>query len=792
MPSILLPLLLRLPAPPAGPRIRRLLAAVLAALLATAGQADAAPPAALAGSGVATVPADAAFLFSSLRLREQYDALVGSNAFAAIRELPAVKRAFDSWDEQKEMPGSPVSMFLTFLELPENEQAVELLTDMVSRDTFLYGEPSCVAFAKLLRKLQQVQQASAMFEEGGFLELEQLERIEEDEVEAAVGGDGRIVPVVRQIGGLELDVPVGARRAEALLAALADNLDLIVVPDLVWGFKTTKQAAGEFQVKRLEVLARMLVEMNPDLAGSLARKKVPGGELVTFTLDGGVVPWDELAADMAAELESSEALDKVLDRIRNLDVVVALGMVGDWVILSIGDSVDHLEKLVLPGARGEPIVETKPFAPLRADGAQKLTTIWYVSQPMAEALAAKAEDLDPMLAAIATGLSEETKLSPEGQEQAAGLMKRARAEYAAVLPEPAPWLAYSFMTADGYEGYTWNWAKNLPYDDGRPLRLLDHVGGNPAAVAVTRVKAKAAQAAAIGELLADGWKLFVAQGVPTLDDDDREKFDAFNENIAPLGGKLATILATKFGPAIGDGEIGLVLDARATTKQPQKQLPASVEPLPLLEPAILLPLANRQLFLDGLNDVFALGDELVEALRRIDEDAVPAGYRIPEPEKSKVEGGTVWAFAIPEAGLDDQITPAIAVGDEAVAFTLVPGQAARILPKRKLETAAGLSDFAEPLAAAAAVDFPALVDAIEPWVVYLTRYGCVQQRDGWVDADRELSADDETEEASEALEHVDVALDVARCLKAAVAETATRDDATVTHWRNVIRDLPKR
>ena len=134
MSCVFLPLVLRLPRlPMAGtPTLRRsVLLGLLAAVATLAGRPTlAAAPAGLAGGGVATVPADASFLFSSLRLKEQYDAILASNAFAAIRELPAVKRAFDSWEEQREMPGSPVSMFLTFLELPENEQAVELLTDM--------------------------------------------------------------------------------------------------------------------------------------------------------------------------------------------------------------------------------------------------------------------------------------------------------------------------------------------------------------------------------------------------------------------------------------------------------------------------------------------------------------------------------------------------------------------------------------------------------------------------------------------------------------------------------------
>jgi hypothetical protein len=786
MPCVFLPLVLRLPRSQAAsaPASRRTLLVGLLAVIASLAVAPtfAAPPAGLAGAGVATVPADAAFLFSSLRLREQYDAIVQSNAFAAIRELPAVKRAFDSWEEQREMPGSPVSMALTFLELPENEQAVELLTDMVGTDTFVYVEPSCVAFVKLIRKLSQAQQAAAEIEE-------ELEEEMDEDVQARLGG-ARILPVRRQVE-FDLDVPNVAGQAEAMLDVLADNLDLVVVPDLVWGFKTTKKEAGNFQVKRLEVLAKMLVEMNPDLAGALARKKVPGGELLTFTLDGGLLPWDEIAADLADNLDDSDDLDRVLDRVRGLDVVVGLGMVGDWVVLSIGDSVDHLEKLVV-GGKGEALIDTKPFAPLRDDADEKLTAIWYVSEPLAKAIAATPEDLDPMIAAMAQAIDEDGDVPAEAAADGRAWLERARAEYAAWLPEPGPSMAYSFMAKDGYEGYAWDWSKNLPLDAGKPLDLLAHVGGTPAAVAVSRLKLDPARLAGIASLVSDGWGMFAKHGPAVMDDDDREKFSRMEAEFGPLVKRLAATLSGKFAAAVADGQVGLVLDGKTTTKKPQAALPASVEPLPLVEPAIVLPLADRKLFVEGLNDLFELGDDLVAAMRKFDPDSVPAGYEVPAPMKTKVEGGSVWSFAIPDAGLDKELAPAIAVGDKAAVFSLVPAQAGRMLVERKLETGSALATFREPLAGAAALDFPALVDAIEPWIVYFTRYGCVQQRDGEVDPDTELSQADENDQATEALEHVKVVLEVARCLKAAVVETAPRDGATVAHWRNLIRDLPKR
>jgi hypothetical protein len=163
---------------------------------------------------------------------------------------------------------------------------------------------------------------------------------------------------------------------------------------------------------------------------------------------------------------------------------------------------------------------------------------------------------------------------------------------------------------------------------------------------------------------------------------------------------------------------------------------------------------------------------------------------VPAPETSKVDAGSIWTFALPNAGLDEQIRPAIGVGEKAAVFSLVPKQAGRLLVDTKLDTGSQLATFEEPLAGAAALDFAGVVDALRPWIVYLTRYGCVQQRDGRVDADEQLTAEDETADAKEALEHVAVVLEAAKCFRAATAETSSTDEATVTHWRNVIRDMP--
>ena len=740
------------------------------------------------GIGVAVIPQDAAFVSATLRLREQWERFVKSNAFATLKKLPAVQRALDQIEEQKVQPGSPLSMLATFMELPENQQALELVDDMVSTDTFLYGEPSCVQFVELFQKVQRAQQAAniMLMARGGEFDLDvdfDFEAIDDDDTDgaAAPAGDVRIQPV--QMVRTAPDELAG----RLVLQTLADNVDLIVVPDLVWGFKTTKQPAAESQLKRIEVLVKLVTQANPDLAKSLDRRKVAGGEVVTFTIDGATLPWDDMTRE-ATEGMDGEALDKVLDRLRSLDLVISLGVIGDRVVFSIGDSADHLDKLAVSG--GKPgLLATKPFTPLVADKGKTLTGVSYMSEALAKVLAPSAADIE-QLAELADTIAAEAEL-PEGAaaEARQGLEKMA-AGYKKRLPVPGPWMAYSFMADQGYEGYAWDWTQNRPFDGSKRLDLLEHTGGAPLGALVFRVKNDPQQFEDLVSWGGMAWKFFTKHVLAKAEDEARERVGLVDKHLGPLVDKLVATLRTKLLPALADGQIGLVLDAKSRTKRIQAGLPEAAEPLPLTEPAIVLGIDDPKLFREGLSDIFAFGDELVDAVREIDPDSVPADYRIKDPEKTKVEAGAIWSWALDASGLDDQIRPAIGVGEHVAVLSLVPKQATRLLADAKLETGSQLSKFDEPLAGAAALDVAGIIDAIQPWIVYLARLGCQQEREGRIDRDAVLTKDVENEQATDALAQVAVVCDVLKCLRVAVAEAAVKGDATVTHWRNVIRDLP--
>src|SRR4051812_37019791 len=95
-------------------RLRALLTAVSAALVVAClwpAPAPAADPAAKTGTSLDLVPADAAFYTASLRNREQLDAVLKSKAYAALRELPAVKEALGKVQEEWKKDKGDLSEF---------------------------------------------------------------------------------------------------------------------------------------------------------------------------------------------------------------------------------------------------------------------------------------------------------------------------------------------------------------------------------------------------------------------------------------------------------------------------------------------------------------------------------------------------------------------------------------------------------------------------------------------------------------------------------------------------------
>ena len=699
--------------------------------------------------GVGLIPDDAAFLASTLRGREQYDRITTSNAFASLKELKSVAKALDELAKQQTQPGNPMALAMMMMQMPDNQEAIALLQDMVATDTFVFGTSSWVTVSKLFKKLQSAQQAA------------------------------NIATITK---GTDLEIDTDTTLNRLIAETLAANTDQIVIPDLIWGFHTTQVDAAKKQLERIDGFATSMAQTQPMLADAVAREKIGNGDFITVTIkpDPNLI---KMAMSNVVKFDDmKEELEKILKRVGELEIVVALGIVKEHVVLSIGGGTEHLQAM---GSTGGSLLDTKPFKVVRDASEKPLTSIWYRSQKLAKAWETSPEDIE-QAKKFAAAVAEANELTPEATTEAEKLVGELLEGYASRMPEAGPWLAYSYLTDTGYAGEEWNWAKNLPWNGSMPLSF-DHFGGDPLAVIALRTKTDPEQFEAFVSW-ADSLRQFVSNAISsTGDDDTQEGFKTFDEKIVPLGEDLTKTVREKFVPALKNGQFGFVIDGKASTTKLQASLPASSKPLPLFEPAIVLSLDDEKLFREGLSDIFALSDKLLNVIREIDEDSIPSEYRIPDPEEKDAEGGTLWTFALPESGLDEQIQLSIGIGKNAAVFSFLPEQAERILARSPLQLE---GDFSQNLAAAAILDWVAFANAIEPWATYVIRCGGVQQEKGRLDPDSTIGADSETEEVTDALEQLATIFDVFRCLKSATAKTSIEEDATVTRWQNRIEDLP--
>jgi hypothetical protein len=699
--------------------------------------------------GIGLIPDDAAFLASTLRGREQYDRIVASNAFASLKELKSVAKALDELAKQQTQPGNPMAIAMMMMQMPDNQEALALLKDMVATDTFVFGTSSWVTVSKLFKKLQSAQQAA------------------------------NVATITK---GTDLEIDAESTLNQLLAETLAANTDQIVIPDLVWGFRTTQVDAAQKQLARIETFVTGMAQAQPMLADAVTREKIGDGDFITVTIKPDPALLKMAMSNVVKFNDMEEELEKIMNRINELQIVVALGVVKEHVVLSIGGGTEHLQAM---GSTGGSLLDTKPFKVVRDATEKSLTSIWYRSQKLAKAWETSPEDIE-QAKKFAAAVAKANDLTPEATAEAEELVGELLEGYASQMPEAGPWLAYSYLTDTGYAGEEWNWAKNIPWNGSMPLSL-DHFGGNPLAVIALRTKTDPKQFEAFVNWT-DSLRKFVSNAIASTGDDDvQEGFKTFDEKIVPLGEELTNTVREKFVPALKNGQFGLVLDDKASTTKLQASLPASSKPLPLIEPAIVLSLDDEALFREGLSDIFALSDKLLAVIREIDEDAIPSEYRIPDPEEKDAEGGSLWTFALPESELDEQIQLSIGVGKNAAVFSFTPTQAERILTSSPLQLE---GDFSQNLAAAAILDWVAFANLLEPWATYVIRCGGMQQEQGRLDPDSTIGPDSETEEVTDALEQLATIFDVVRCLKSATAKTSIEEDATVTRWQNRIEDLP--
>jgi hypothetical protein len=700
------------------------------------------------GNSLDWVPADASFYAASFHLKDQVDRVAESNAWKTFRQIPSVAMVWSMAEGQINNPAGPAATFWQVMALPENKQLVQVATEMVSDEIVIYGGES---FSKLLELIQVMNNSRFSSLEG----------------------------IIKNIEGAPDGLEEGSNaQMRAVLDAIKADPSLIDVPELTLAFHIEDRAAATTQLARLEIFANMGLEQSP-IGAKFERRKIGESEFIVLYLDGSMIPWPE---EGPGGEEAGEAYEALKDIVSKKKLYLAIGVWNDYVVFSINQSTDHLAKI----GEGEGIGSRKEFASLAAHKDRTLVGAQYASEELVASQAMKASDLEALASRFGAAVNASSSIPEEVKSRITADLNDLAGDFTKYLPVPGAAAGYTFLNDDGYDSYRHSWSDFPTLDGSKALELTNHLGGSPILAIVARGVDDPEGYEKLTKWTKRGYAYFKDFALPQMDDVEREKTTKVLTVLEPFVKRFDEVLRKKLTPALKDGQSALLLDADITSKKWHNDMPASHTPLPMLEFGIVVGVTDAELLTEGMADVRTIINEALKAIEdlKLEED-YPAGLQLPAPVASEASDGTVYAWSLPaEAGLDDQLVPATAVGKHVAAFATSRALAERVLAERELTPATALLGNAdEPRAIVAGLDWAGLMSGIEPWVIYGVRSNFVGE---------EAAGTDPAEDPAQVkvvCDQIATGFNLLRCFEGAWGDLRKEDGVWVTHSVSKFHDL---
>ncbi|HEY7423185.1 MAG TPA: hypothetical protein VH682_02990 [Gemmataceae bacterium] len=690
------------------------------------------------------IPADAAYYSAMLRNREQIDAVAKSKSWKRITELPVYQMAAVLLQNEYSGENGRLAALREWVEQDENRDLLQLLKDAFSDEIFCYGAANWVQFVDLLIQLNGAQQI------------------------------GRFQQVLKDPSDPQAMVMA---RARVMLRVLAENRDKVKAPDFVLGFKIKDAKKAEAQIKRLEELLDILVMVQPIFKGRVKRVKVGSGDFLTLKLDGEMLPWDKInLKDFEETAGEFEGVEKTLKRLK---LTISLGVRDGFLLMSFGSDTDGLKQL---GGEGKRLTDRPELKPLVRAAGKRLTSIGYTSKAMRASTAMGREDIDNLTAladqALETAGIPEEKRKPIRKDLAAlaGDLKKN-------LPSVGESLTFSFLTERGYESFDYNHGDFPERDASKPLALLEHVGSDPILAVVGRSKGTQESY----QTMAKWIKVAFGHAEPLLvekfieDQAAKKKYEQIRDAFLPLVKRLDEVTGKMLLPALADGQSGFVLDAKWKSKQWQAALPVSEQALPLPELALLVGVSDSALLEKAVKSYAKIIEDGIDKAREIAPEGEVPPVKMPEPDIKTGKAGKLFIFRLPkEWELDKQVAPTAGLSEKVGVLALSAEHAERLLAGKPLKVDGGpLADAKRPLTGASCFRWPALVDALTPWLMF----GLEQARTANV-----LPGGDDEKKAEEIFKQVRTVLDVLKAIRVSTSATYLEEGVLVTHSETVVRD----
>lgn len=624
-------------------------------------------------------PADSSFFSTSLRLKERLMGLWNTKAVQQIWKTPLVQAGWSEITKNFEQQAGPVT---GFMEQKENKELLQLLLDMASEECFMLGGPT---LPKFLTTAGEIFGAS-------------------------------------YLGAIGNSFNPGADRTtaqlHAALTALKENINELKIPDVVVGFRVPDAKVAQRQVARLAVLLNAAALAVPQLTGNVKSQKINQFNLTTITLDGAKMPWDKIPWNNIEE-DPGEFNDLIAE-LKKLKITISIGYFEGYVVLGFGESIKFLERL----GQGKKLAELDEFKPLLNHLDKRITGVSYSNKEMNSGSGFTKEQADTMVEGWMK-LLEDSTLEDAVRDRVEKDIKELGKDMLTMMGrDPGPAMSFTFQTARGEESFYYQYSVDPRIDFTKELDLLKHVGGDPVLATLGRSVNNPEYWDIVVKWIKKGDGYFHEFGLPAIEQfggkELAERIEKLLEEMYPHLRQFNETIKTKLIPALADGQSGFVVDNKLLSTQWHREMPASKSPLPLLEPAIIMGVSDRQKLVESAVDVRTIFNNIAKCIHDFQPDDVPS-IHWPAPESMQIEEGNLYWYAFPdELQIDGRLKPSAGLGKNVCALTVSNEHALRLLQSKPLQIDGGpLSGLNRKLGGATVFKMAGLVETAEPWVDYI-------------------------------------------------------------------------
>jgi hypothetical protein len=503
-----------------------------------------------------------------------------------------------------------------------------------------------------------------------------------------------------------------------------------------------------------------------------------------------MIPWEKLREE--SHQVDEEQFNSIRDSISKQTLVVGLGVIDEFVLLSVGPTTEHLEKL----GQGGSLAEQPAIARLQKHSDQRVVSLTYMSKAFAESFGSAQKTMNDITNSIEQAL---VKGEVDEADRKTLLDDIRSFNFAKFMPEPGEMSGVAFLTSRGYEAFQYTTAKRPMLDGSKPLSILAHAGSNPLLLVAARSKKNVHDynqfVTWFEKFAADSEKIAEKKA----DADDWAKYQKIRDRGIALLKRLDTATLDQLFPALEGGDSALVIDLSATSKKWFKDMPESPKSLPMFEAALVSSVNDAEKLRQGVTTYFDVAKDVVALAKELHPDK-GSDFEFPKATVSDISGGgKMYAFPFPEEwGVDSQITVNAALTDKVAVASFMPKTSERLLQAAKVDIDTSLP-LDKPAALVTHIEFAKFIDATRPWIDYGldVAMGKLKPAKKPKDDDSDDSNDDSPPpgpssfalQAGFIVPQLQQFLDVATTLRSATSMTYEEGGVWITHSETHIEDL---